>query len=176
MRSRALASGCTALALALGCKTLPTPPLAVLGLPKIASCPGGLRSTNEIEGDWVIHERIRVVGGGVDESYGLVLQKTGPKLVLLGLTPFGAKAFGVTQIGVETWTESYLGAALAVPPENVLRDVHRAHFLIVDDPALDARSVTRDADGVIHIAARECGYESTLAPVSATLPGGAKSE
>jgi hypothetical protein len=122
------------------------------------------------EGDWVIHEQIRVVASGVDESFGLVLQKTGPKLVLLGLTRFGTKAFGVTQIGIETWSESYMGPALSVPPENVLRDVHRAHFLIVDDPALDARSVTRDADGAIHIAARECGYESTLAP------GGAKTE
>ena len=165
-------------ALALfGCRTLAPPaPLAVLALPRLASCPGGLRSTDEIEGDWIVHERIRVVGGGVDESFGLVLQKTGPKLVLLGLTPFGAKAFGVTQIGIETWTQSYLGAALPVPPENVLRDVHRAHFLIVDDPALDSRAVTHDSDGVIHIAARDCGYESTLAPVSATPPAGAKSE
>lgn len=172
MRSTALA--CAALALA--CRVPAPPAFMPLPLPKLASCPGGLRSTDEIEGDWIIHERIRVVGGGVDESFGLVLQKTGPKLVLLGLTPFGAKAFGVTQIGVETWSESYLGQALSVPPENVLRDVQRAHFLIVDDPALDARSVTRDADGVIHISARDCGYESTLAPVSATPLGGAKSE
>jgi len=166
-----------ALCALLGCKTLTPPaPIAALALPKVSDCPGGLRSTNEIEGDWTINERIRVVGNGVDESFGLVLQKTGPKLVLLGLTPFGAKAFGVTQIGTETWVESYLGPVLAVPPQNVLRDVHRAHFLIVDDPTLDARAVTRDADGVIHIAARECGYESTLAPVSATPPAGAPHE
>ena len=162
---------CGAVLLALGCKTIAPPaPLVGLVLPKLASCPGGLRPTSEIEGDWVIHEQIRVVGGGIDESFGLVLQKTGPKLVLLGLTRFGTKAFGVTQIGVETWSESYLGPALSVPPENVPRAVHRAHFLIVDDPALDARKVTRDADGVIHISAPECGYESSLAPVSATLP------
>jgi len=174
---RRLALGGAALALALACKGLAPPaPIAALALPKIASCPGGLRSTNEIEGDWIIREQIRVVGSGVDESFGLVLQKTGPKLVLLGLTRFGTKAFGVTQIGVETWSESYLGPALSVPPENVLRDVQRAHFLIVDDPGLDARSVTRDADGVIHVSARECGYESTLAPVSATPPGGAKGD
>jgi hypothetical protein len=160
---------CATLALGFGCKTIvPPAPLAALALPKLGSCPGGLRSTNEIEGDWVIHEQIRVVGDGVDESFGLVMQKTGPKLVLLGLTRFGTKAFGVTQIGVETWAQSYLGPALSVPPENVLRDVHRAHFLIVEDPALDARSVIRDADGVIHISAHDCGYESTLAPVSAT--------
>ena len=171
MRRPALALG--SLALALACKTagplLPVP----LPPPKLGDCPGMLRSTKEIEGDWTIHERIRVVGGPVDESFGLVVQKTGPKLVVVGLTPFGAKAFGVTQIGIETWTESYLGPVLAVPPQNVLRDLHRAHFLIVDDPALDPRAVTREADGVIKIAARDCGYESTLAPVSATPPAGA---
>lgn len=168
--------GLAAAALGLACR-IPAPALPpLLPPPKLASCPGGVRSTREIEGDWVIHERIRVVGSGVDEAFGLVLQKTGPKLVLLGLTPFGAKAFGVTQIGTEVWTESYLGPVLSVPPENVLRDVHRAHFLIVDDPALDPRSVTRDADGVVRIVARDCGYESTLAPVSVTPVGGAKSD
>jgi len=143
-----------ALALALlaaACKTpLPTPPLPIPGLPRLADCPGRLRSTQEIEGDWVIHERLRVTGGEVDESYGLVIQKTGPKLVLLGLTPFGAKAFS------------------AVPPENVLRDLHRALFLTVDDPALEPRTVSRDAEGAVHVTAKECGYEAVLAPVSAT--------
>ncbi|HXZ85722.1 MAG TPA: DUF3261 domain-containing protein [Myxococcota bacterium] len=168
MRRLALALACAGLA--AGCRTLvPQPPL-LLPLPHVPDCPGPLRSTRDLEGDWTVHERIRVVGDGVDESFGLVLQKTGPKLVLVGLTPFGAKAFGVTQIGVQTWSQSFLGRALAVPPENVLRDVHRAHFLTSDDADLDARKLTRDADGVVHIDAPSCGYESTLAPVSAVAP------
>jgi hypothetical protein len=56
-----------------------------------------------------------------------------------------------------------------VPPENVLRDVYRAHFRIVDDPGLDPRQVTRDSDGAVKIVAASCGYEATLAPVSANL-------
>jgi len=159
-----------ALALAAAaCTTpLPTPPPILSPLPRLADCPGRLRATQEIEGDWVIHEQVRVTGGGVDESYGLVVQKTGPKLVLLGLTPFGAKAFSVVQIGTQTWSESYLGPATAVPPENVLRDLHRALFLTVDDPALEPRAVSRDAEGAVHVAATACGYEAVLAPVSAT--------
>ena len=164
--------GRLALALALlaaACKTpLPPAALPIPGLPRLGDCPGRLRPTSEIEGDWVIHERMRVTGGGVDESYGLVIQKTGPKLVVLGLTPFGAKAFSVVQIGTQTWSESYLGPATAVPPENVLRDLHRALFLTVDDPALEPRAVSRDAEGAVHVTAKECGYESVLAPVSAT--------
>ena len=90
--------------------------------------------------------------------------------MLLALTPFGAKAFAVTQIGVQTWTEVVShGLALAVPPENVLRDVQRAHFRVVEDPALNPRAVTRDADGAVHIRAEKCGYEATLAPISANL-------
>ena len=90
--------------------------------------------------------------------------------MLLGLTPFGAKAFSVVQIGTQTWSESYLGPATAVPPENVLRDLHRALFLTVDDPALEPRAVSRDAEGAVHVTAKECGYESTLAPVSVVNP------
>ncbi|MGH7290721.1 MAG: hypothetical protein ACREJT_05900, partial [Myxococcota bacterium] len=128
-----------------------TPPQAIvaLALPHLADCPGSLRSTAELEGDWRIHERIRVRGDRIDESYGLVVQKIGPRLVLVGLTPFGAKAFSVTQIGVDVWSDSKLGAAQSVPPENVLRDLHRAHFLATDDPAFEGRALTRNADGSV---------------------------
>jgi len=148
----------------------PPPAVLALALPHLADCPGSLRSTAELEGDWVIHERIRVRGERVDEAYGLVVQKNGPRLVLLGLTPFGAKAFSVTQIGVDVWTESKLGPAQPVPPENVLRDLHRAHFLATDDPAFEGRALTRDPDGSVHIASASCGYESTLVPQSVENP------
>ena len=62
-RRRVRELGRLALALALlaaACKTLPPPPLPIPGLPRLADCPGRLRSTQEIEGDWVIHERLRV--------------------------------------------------------------------------------------------------------------------
>jgi Protein of unknown function (DUF3261) len=111
-----------------------------------------------------------VRGEQVDEAYGLVVQKNGPRLVLIGLTPFGAKAFSVTQIGVEVWSESKLGPALPVPPENVLRDLHRAHFLATDDPGFEGRTLRRDADGSVHVASERCGYESTLVPISVVNP------
>jgi uncharacterized protein DUF3261 len=155
----------------LACKTLAPPvEMVVHPPPKLADCPGELRSTEEIEGDWLVHARIHVTGSGVDESYQLVLQKTGPKLVLLALTPFGAKAFAVTQIGLQTWTEAYLGPILPVPPQNVLRDVQRAYFRVVEDPGLDPRAVTRDPGGAVHLRAEQCGYEATLAAISANLP------
>jgi hypothetical protein len=153
-----------------GCARVPPPAFIFLPLPRIADCPGSLVPTHELEGDWVIHERIRVRGAEVDEAYGLVVQKSGPRLVLIGLTPFGAKAFSLTQIGVEVWSESKLGPALPVPPENVLRDLHRAHFLATDDPAFEGRTLRRDADGSVHVASAACGYESTLVPISVVNP------
>lgn len=160
-----------AVATLLACGHLPPPPAFIpLPLPRLADCAGSLVPTQDLEGDWLIHERIRVRGERVDEAYGLVVQKNGPRLVLVGLTPFGAKAFSVTQIGVEVWSESKLGAALPVPPENVLRDLHRAHFLATDDPAFEGRSVRRDADGSVHIASESCGYEATLFPISVVNP------
>jgi hypothetical protein len=153
------------------CRHVPTPPAFIpLPLPRLDDCPGSLVPTQDLEGDWVIHERIRVRGGEIDEAYGLVVQKSGPRLVLIGLTPFGATAFTLTQIGVEVWSESKLGPALPVPPENVLRDLHRAHFLPSDDPEFEGRSLRRDADGSIHVTATACGYESTLVPVSVVNP------
>ncbi len=143
----------------LGCRHLPLP------LPRIAECPGSLVPTQEIAGDWRIHERIRVRGERVDEAYGLVVEKTGDRLVLVGLTPFGATAFSLSQIGVEVESASKLGRALPVPPENVLRDFHRAHFLAPDDSGFEGRLVRRDADGTVHITSARCGYQSTLVPV-----------
>lgn len=160
-----------AVALILGCGHVQPPPAVVaLALPHLADCPGSLRSTAELEGDWVIHERIRVRGERIDESYGLIVQKSGPRLVLVGITAFGAKAFAVTQIGVDTWSESKLGPALPVPPENVLRDLHRAHFLATDDPAFEGRAITRNSDGSVQIASASCGYEATLVPQTVENP------
>jgi len=153
------------------CRHVPPPPAFVpLPLPRLADCPGSLVPTHDLEGDWVIHERIRVRAGEIDEAYGLVVQKTGPRLVLIALTPFGATAFRLTQIGVEVWSESKLGPAVPVPPENVLRDLHRAHFLATDDPAFEGRSLQRNRDGSILVSAPACGYEATLVPVSVVNP------
>ena len=148
-----------ALAASAGCQLRPPA--------RIPDCAGSLVSTLDLAGDWLIHERIRVRGDRVDEAYGLVAQKTGDRLVLVGLTPFGATAFTLSQVGLAVESDSRLGRALPVPPENVLRDFHRAHFIAIDGAELENRRVRRDADGVVHVTSVACGYEATLAPVRA---------
>ncbi len=146
-----------ALAASAGCQLRPPA--------RIPDCAGSLVSTAHLTGDFLIHERIRVRGDRVDEAYGLVAQKSGDRLVLVGLTPFGATAFTLSQVGLDVRSDSRLGRALPVPPENVLRDFHVAHFFAHDVTELENRRVRRDADGVVHISSVACGYQATLAPV-----------
>ncbi len=138
--------------------------------PRLRACDGPLRATEEIPGDFTRSLRLRVRGGPVDESFGLVLQKRGARLVALGTNAFGAKAFAVTQEGERFEAQSFLGPGLSVPPENVLRDLHRAYFLTPEQAAASERSVTPEAGGGLRVASAACGYETLLVPVSGEEP------
>lgn len=146
-------------------RPLPPPPAP----PALADCPGTLVPTQELEGDWVIQERAHVFGPRVDASYVLVLQKRGPSLILVGLTPWGAKAFAVTQVGVRTFPETFV-APLPVPPENLLRDLHRAHFLASPSPSFEGRVVEFGRDGALRVKSESCGYDATYVPVQVAAP------
>jgi hypothetical protein len=141
---------------AIACASLP---------PRLPVCDGPLRSTHEIAGDFTHIERIRVRGGGVDESFGLVVQKTGDRLVVLGTNAFGAKVFAMTQQGKEVEVKSFVGRVLSVPPENVLRDLHRAYFLTPEQARSSERRAVPERDGV-RIVSDACGYESLFVHVS----------
>lgn len=127
--------------------------------PRLADCPGPLLPTGELPpGDFVLRERVRITGGDVDVGFQLVAEKRGERLVLVALNAFGAKAFAVTQQGLRVESESYLGAALQVPPENVLRDLHAARF------------ARRDAPLRVVVARPGCGYTATFVAVLPRAP------
>jgi hypothetical protein len=94
----------------------------------ISNCPGNLRSTDEIDGDFVLRLRVRVVAVKVDFPFQLVVQKKDRELVLIGLSPLGAKLFTAVQTGLDTRVDALPGAVLPIPPLNVLRDLHRFRF------------------------------------------------
>jgi hypothetical protein len=159
-RGYALALAATLALAPLACRHLSGLP------PRLRACPGPLRSTHEIAGDFVHLERIRVRGGAVDEAFGLVVQKTGARLVVLGTNAFGAKVFAVTQLGEQLESQSFVGSALAVPPENVLRDLHRAYFLTPEQALASSRSAEPAPSGGIRVASEKCGYEAVIVRVS----------
>jgi len=128
------------LGFAVACSCLPLAPRS------IPDCPGAVRSTDEIPGDFAIRERVTVWAEGVDFPFELIVQKRGRELVLVGLSPMGAKLFSVVQTGVETDVDALPGALLPIPPLNVLRDLHQMRFSVPDatrsdpDPAVSDRA------------------------------------
>jgi hypothetical protein len=166
MSRRGLAIG---IALALlaptGCRTL----AFVLHPPKVmAECPGELVPTGSIEGDFVLRERARYRGQGVDAGLYVVTQKRGDELVMVGFNAFGAKAFTLTQRGTHVEAQNMLGRGLPVPPENVLRDLHRVHFLPseVGDAALERSQGDAEHRPTTQVVHPTCAYEATWITIS----------
>jgi len=84
------------------------------------------------------------------------VQKRGDELVLVGLHALGAKLFSVRQVGTRVEVDALPARALAIPPENVLRDLHHLRWAsTAPEPG-----VVRIADGVAEIRHPECGYRA----------------
>lgn len=88
-----------------------------------------LRDVSTIEGDFLARQRLTGVMGAVTLSGDVVLQKAGGTLTLLGLSPFGTRAFVVIQEGSSVRVETTPGMEPPFPPAMMLVDVHRALFL-----------------------------------------------
>jgi len=56
-----------------------------------------------------------------------VLQKKGDAITLIGLTPFGTRAFVLEQNGLEVKFTSYIGD-VPFPPRYILQDIERVYF------------------------------------------------
>ena len=67
--------------------------------------------------------------GEEEVSFDAVVQHHEGTLTLLGLTPFGTRAFLLRQRGTEVEFTSYIPRELPFPPRYMLLDVHRALFI-----------------------------------------------
>jgi len=124
-------------------------------------CPGRLLPTQQIEGEFRIRQRARVQGEGLDWRLGLVAQKRGDVLVLVGLDAFGAKLFTVTQHGIEVTVERPRGR-LPLPPIDLLRDLHRARFASEHAPPEPGVTLERPSRDEVTIEHERCGYRTRL--------------
>jgi len=104
------------------------------GARSIAPCPGVIRSTEQIEGEFVLRQRVRIRAGELNFPMQIVVQKTADELVVIGFNPIGAKLFTVRQRERETEVDALPRAVLPVPPLNVLRDLNRIRFLAAPRP------------------------------------------
>jgi Protein of unknown function (DUF3261) len=140
---RVIAAG-IALLFSASCSGLPFAPRA------ISDCPAEIRSTDDIPGDFAMREWVTVRAEDVDFPFELIVQKKGRELVLVGLSPMGAKLFSVVQLGIETDVDALPGAVLPIPPLNVLRDLQRFRLAQPSAPTPELEPAVFD-----HAA---CGY------------------
>jgi hypothetical protein len=73
-------------------------------------------------------QRITATYGDRTVQFDAVLQKRAGELTLLGLTPFGSRAFVLHQVGTDVSFQSFVPQSLPFPPRYILIDVHRVFF------------------------------------------------
>ena len=125
----------------------------------LPACPGPLVSTLDIPGDFLWRYQVQIDSDGDvgDAAFQLVVQKRGDELVLVGIHALGAELFSVRQIGTRVDVEALPPQALPIPPENVLRDVHRLRFAA----SAATPEIAWDADGKgAEIRHPGCGYRA----------------
>lgn len=88
--------------------------------------PGELISTADMGGNFLARQKLRGTFGEQAFAFEAVLQLHDGKLTVLGLTPFGTKAFVLTQTGTEVEFQPLIDREIPFPPEYMLQDIHRA--------------------------------------------------
>jgi hypothetical protein len=126
--------------LATACAHLP-------GARAIRECPGALAPTQAMGADFLARERHEIRSDGRSVRLDVAIQKRGDELVIVGFDPVGPKLFQVVQRGAELEVEALPGRVLMVPPENVVRDVHRMRFLGIEMPPGGSGEVVAMRDG-----------------------------
>jgi len=105
----------------------------------LRDCPGALAPTESMTGDFLLQQSVRVESGDSAWSLRLVSQFHDGELRLVGLDPLGVELFTLLQRGREVDIDALPPPLLDIPPENLLRDLHRIRFLRLAEP---------DSDGV----------------------------
>lgn len=88
--------------------------------------PGELISTADMGRNFLARQKLRGTFGEQEFAFEAVIQLHGGKLTVLGLTPFGTKAFVLTQTGTDVEFQSLIDREIPFPPEYMLQDIHRA--------------------------------------------------
>ena len=116
------------------------PPAAQLPSPAAADLP----LPDAIPGAFTVRQKLVAHSSHGGGSFEAVLKKSPATLTLLGLTPYGSRAFLLEQKGAEVTFTSYIPRDLPFSPTFVLQDVHR-----VFDAPLGAELPEGDREGVV---------------------------
>ncbi len=150
--------------------------MTVLTAPRVPLCEGPLTSTELIPDGLRLRQQHRVRAGAVDLALDLVAEKTSGRLVVVGFNVLGAKSFAVTQRGLEVEVERFVPFQ-SVPPENVLRDLHRVSFSqygpreSAREAEVSVRSMGEGSMRRAEILHAACGYRTLVVTVSEEIQG-----
>src|SRR5690606_19478299 len=89
---------------------------------------GPLVDPTTIPGDFLWEQRVTAYHGERKGAFDAVVQKRGPELLILGLTPMKPRGFSLTQRRSEFTYKQYVPFELPFSPASVLYDVHRCFF------------------------------------------------
>ena len=84
--------------------------------------------TQGLSPNFVAQQKLHGRYGEREFSLDAVVQLAQGKLTLIGLTPFGTRAFVLTQEGTDVKLEKFIDRELPFDPRYVLDDVHRVFF------------------------------------------------
>lgn len=93
-----------------------------------AMYPWHLRSPRAFPSDFMWQQRLTSTANGVTHSLQAVLQKQSDHMVLVGLTPFGTKAFVLDQTGDDVHFEKFFDREMPFPPRFMLIDIQRSYL------------------------------------------------
>lgn len=99
--------------------------------------PGHIEPSEALGKPFVVQQNLRGKYGDKKLSLDVVVQYADGKLTLLGLTPFGSRAFVLTQSGTQTHFEKFIDREIPFDPSYVLNDVHRVFFRGLSGPRAD---------------------------------------
>jgi hypothetical protein len=105
-----------------------------------------LKPTAELGRSFMAQQRLTGRYGDKEFAMDVVLQLAGGKLTLIGLTPFGTRAFVLEQQGTEVKLEKFIDREVPVDPRYVLDDIHRVFFRSLAEANPDG-STTREESG-----------------------------
>lgn len=110
--------------------------------------PGALTDPASTDFDVMMRQRVTVTLPDRELHFDAVLQKRGRELTMLGLTPFGTRAFVIQQAGLEVTFTPTQRVELPFPARFMMLDAQRVFFRDGGPaPAPDGdREVTRDGE------------------------------
>lgn len=96
--------------------------------PKRGDYTGRLVDPSGFPYDFSWRQEISASYGAQHFQFSAVLQKSEDTVAIVGLTPFGSRAFLLTQRGQNVRFEKFVDRDLKLEPRSVLIDVHRTFF------------------------------------------------